>query len=375
MPHTLDVDAVSATVNEQQLTLNVLQKIKTEDVSREDIFFKLRGKVTRGDTIKILNEVDADCLVKKNPIMYSRVKLAESLSSTIEQSLKRDRAIASIDASLDPSLSNFVQTKSYKQLLRRMAPEHPLNVFVWGETGAGKSSAILHIAKSQGRSAVRVNLSKFSDVDDLFGGMRITDGTTYFDEGPVLIAMRAGAILILDEVDSADPQLLTDLHPVLERRGYLVKKLKKMVYPAPGFCVIATANTKGGGDLSGKYIGATALNRAFLDRFAVGINYDTPTRGELLRIINGSVANVPVDVAHGLADWYESIDKAVKHHVIEEHISTRKILDIAKIMVEEEIDSPSNKNAKAIILEATNLMDSHISIALTELWDSLAAPS
>ena len=264
-----------------------LSSVTTENISREEIFNLLQGKISKGEVIKVLKDIGSNALLKKNPIVY-RVNQLKDQPSIPDYELQvvptppttnelvvggpeLENTYESVDATCDPAIDKFFPTKSYKHLKKRMNAEHPVNVFVWGETGVGKSAAAIHIAKSQGRNAIRVSLSKFSDADDLFGGMRITNGSTYFEQGPALIAMQLGAVLILDEVDSADPQLLTDLHPLLERRGYLVKKMKKMVYPAPGFCVVGTANTKGRGDLTGKYIGTGALNRAFLDRFATGV--------------------------------------------------------------------------------------------------------
>lgn len=275
-----------------------------------------------------------------------------------------------VNAAADPSLTSFYPTASYRKLLERMKPELPLNIFVYGETGLGKSTAVLAAAKKQDRTVIRINLSKFSDVDDLFGGIRIINGTTYFDKGPVLIAMEIGAILLLDECDSADPQLLTDLHPVLEHRGYFVKKIKKMIFPATGFCVIATANTSGHGDMSGRYIGTNALNAAFLDRFAICLEYAPAKITELKQIIKRTMrSRVSNDMIMALSEWYMQIQKAHTGGVVNESISVRKIVDIANVLGSDNIESMSDKRVHGIIRECLGLMDEHVVMSYLSLLE------
>ena len=58
--------------------------------------------------------------------------------------------------------------------------------------------------------------------------------------------MEAGAILLIDEVDRSSNRLMA-LQGVLEGKPVMIKKTGEMITPAPGFNVIATANTKGKG--------------------------------------------------------------------------------------------------------------------------------
>lgn len=371
----------------KQLLVNILTSSSNDEVTRDELIRRLESlDVKTSDAIKVLKLADPSAYVKRNPIVFDRQKLllrfsADSIARPVVAEAAFTHQTKStgeiqfssgvIDATLDPTLTKFYPTRSYKHLKRRLNPNFPLNIFVWGETGVGKSTSVIHIAKEQGRKVVRTNLSKFADVDDLFGGIRISEGTTFFDKGPALVAMEMGAVLILDECDSADPQLLTDLHPILEKSGYLIKKLKKMIYPTPGFCVVATANTNGRGDMTGKYVGTSVLNRAFLDRFATGIEYLSPTKTELKRIIEVSLSDSPEAVVRGIVDWYEQIDTAVVNGAIDDRVSPRKILDIVELMMSDGVVDIADPKAKECIVEATNLLDSHISKAMAELWDAM----
>ena len=384
------------TLDIKKLIAVVAGRMAQDEVTREsivDAVMNMTATTKAVDIIKTLKTVEQSCYTKRNPICYNRARLVNFFAGSELMSdmpvVNREQPIAPveaapvaktsevkfsntvIDATQDPSLAKFHPTRSYKHVLRRMNPAFPMNLYIFGDTGVGKSTSVLHIAKKQGRVAVRANLSKFADVDDLFGGMRIVDGTTFFDKGPALVAMEMGAILILDEVDSADQQLLTDLHPVLEGKGYLIKKLKQMVYPKEGFCVIATANTAGRGDLTGKFIGTGALNAAFLDRFATGIEYESPTQAEMKGIIKSSLPMAPINLIEGVCAWYDQINKSVAAGAVEERPSPRKVIDIIQLMMSDGITNVNEAGAKDCIIEATNLMDKHISQAFAELWDSM----
>jgi len=97
----------------------------------------------------------------------------------------------------------------------------------------------------------------------------------WFD-GPVVEAMRRGAVLLLDEVDLASNRIMC-LQPVLEGKAILLKKINEIVTPAPGFTILATANTKGKGSEDGRFIGTNILNEAFLERFPITLEQEYPS--------------------------------------------------------------------------------------------------
>ncbi len=77
--------------------------------------------------------------------------------------------------------------------------------------------------------------------------------------------MKRGAVLLIDEVDRGSNKLMC-LQGILEGKPYYNKKNGEMVYPAEGFNVVATANTKGRGSEEGRYL-SQILDDAFLERF------------------------------------------------------------------------------------------------------------
>ena len=205
-------------------------------------------------------------------------------------------------------------------------------VFVTGLSGNGKTTMIEQACAKAKRECYRVNITQETDEDDLLGGFRLIDGNTVFSYGPVVEAMRNGAVLLLDEIDLASSKIMC-LQPVLEGKGVFVKKIGEWITPAPGFTVLATANTKGKGDVDGRFIGTNVLNEAFLDRFDWTMEQDYAPRATETRIIKKKMekyGKVDDDFADYLTRWAEITRKAYTEGAIDEIITTRRLENICK---------------------------------------------
>src|SRR5690606_24744216 len=73
-------------------------------------------------------------------------------------------------------------------------------VWMCGPTGSGKSHGSKDMPRRLGRPWLRVQGSDDSTVDDLVGGHVVRDRNTYFEYGPLPLMMKAGGVLIVDEV-------------------------------------------------------------------------------------------------------------------------------------------------------------------------------
>jgi MoxR-like ATPase len=178
----------------------------------------------------------------------------------------------------------------------------------------------------------RVNITIETDEDDLIGSNTLINGNIVFKEGPVLKAMRKGAVLLLDEVDLASNKIMC-LQSILEGGGYLIKKTGEFVKPAEGFTVVATANTKGKGSEDGRFIGTNILNEAFLERFAICLEQEYPPVTTEKKIVKGDFAILGVnddDFADKLVYWADVIRKSFYEGAVDEVISTRRLVHIAK---------------------------------------------
>ena len=204
--------------------------------------------------------------------------------------------------------------------------------FITGLSGNGKTMMVEQICAQLKREFFRVNITIETDEDDLLGGYRLVDGETVFFDGPVIQAMKQGGVLLLDEIDLASNKIMC-LQPILEGKGILLKKINQYVQPAPGFQIIATANTKGKGSDDGRFIGTNILNEAFLERFPICIEQEYPSVTTEKKIINkelDSLGKSDDDFADKLTKWADIIRKTFLDGGIDEIIATRRLVHIVK---------------------------------------------
>lgn len=224
----------------------------------------------------------------------------------------------------DPTYVAFGFSKDLTQIIKSQI-FYP--TFISGLSGNGKTTMVEQTCAKLKREAIRVNISIETDEDDLIGGNTLVDGNVVYREGPVLTAMKRGAILILDELDRGSNKLMC-LQAILEGKAYFNKKTGEMVTPAPGFNIIATANTKGRGSDDGKFMSAQILDEAFLERFAITVEQEYPTASQETKIILGKmnkVGKVDEDFADKLVTWAEIIRKTFYEGAIDELVSTRRL--------------------------------------------------
>jgi hypothetical protein len=226
----------------------------------------------------------------------------------------------------------FVPFGNFTDLKKIISSRIFYPVFITGMSGNGKTFSVEQACAALNRELIRVNITIETDEDDLIGGFRLVDGNTVWHNGPVIEALERGAVLLLDEVDLASNKILC-LQSILEGKGVFLKKTGKYVQPAPGFTVVATANTKGKGSDDGRFIGTNVLNEAFLERFALTFEQEYPTLAIETRILEGISLDLGVEdreFCERLATWAEIIRKTFKDGGIDEVISTRRLVHIIR---------------------------------------------
>lgn len=249
---------------------------------------------------------------------------------------------------------------------------HP--IFITGDSGNGKTFQVEQACAMESREYLRVNITEETDEDDLLGGFRLKHGETVFELGPVPIAMLRGAVLLLDEVDLAGPKVMC-LQPVLEGRPLTLKKLGITVAPAKGFTVIATANTKGRGNESGRFVGTNLLNEAFLERFPITLEQQYPgiaiEKKILAKTYTLLTSQTPTSEQllqfETLAKWADAIRATYLEGGIDDLISTRRLVHIVATMV----TIPDITRALTLCL---NRFDIDTRAKLLDFWSKLVAP-
>ena len=137
------------------------------------------------------------------------------------------------------------------------------------------------------------------ETPELVGHHALKDGATVWVDGPLTSAMRHGGIFLIDEVDLLDPGTATGLNTVLDGAPLCIPDTGETVIPHPGFRFVATANTFGDGDMSGRYQGTLRLNAAFMDRFVVLEATFLPEVAEL-RLLARRAPSLPEELRKGM---------------------------------------------------------------------------
>ena len=225
---------------------------------------------------------------------------------------------------------NYVPFGHFKDVKNIIKSKIFFPVFVTGLSGNGKTLMIEQTCATLKRELYRVNITIETDEDDLMGGHTLINGNVMFREGPVIKAMRKGAVLLLDEVDLGCNKLMC-LQSVLEGKGYLIKKTGEWVTPKEGFTILATANTKGQGSDDGKFIGTQIMNEAMLERFAITMQQEYPpvkTEKMILTKEMELTGEVDSEFVEKLVDWADIIRKTYYEGGIDDVVTTRRLVHI-----------------------------------------------
>ena len=227
---------------------------------------------------------------------------------------------------------NFVPFGNFTDLKKVITSKIFYPIFITGLSGNGKTFGVEQACAQAKRDLIRVNITVETDEDDLIGGVRLVDGSTVWHNGPVIEALQRGAVLLLDELDLASNKILC-LQSILEGKGVYLKKIGKQVTPAPGFTVVATANTKGKGSEDGRFIGTNVLNEAFLERFPITFEQEYPKAQTEVRMLNNYCKELDCcddKYIANLTAWAEIIRKTFNDGGVDEVISTRRLVHIIR---------------------------------------------
>lgn len=216
-------------------------------------------------------------------------------------------------------------------------------LYISGPSGCGKTTLILQIAARLNWGVEQITLSNKCESLDLIGHTTLKRGELVYEYGPLTRAMLYGEILILNEIDLMSPGDLSVLNDVLEGKPLtILANNGEIIKPHPQFRVIATANTKGFGDMTGFYNGARLLNQAFMDRWRyIEMGYPKPVvELEMLKksfpALGTEMCKKLLHFAHDLRNVVEQgLENGVRQ--ISAPFSTRTLLKIAALL---SVDTP-----------------------------------
>jgi MoxR-like ATPase len=239
---------------------------------------------------------------------------------------KQPKLIDDSDVSIPVKYPDYVPFGFFKDLRNVINSDMFYPVFITGLSGNGKTLMVEQVCSELGRECIRVNISIETDESDLLGGPTLVNGNVVNRDGPVITAMKRGAILLIDEVDRGSNKLMC-LQGILEGKPYYNKKNGEMVYPKNGFNVVATANTKGRGSEEGRYL-SQILDDAFLERFPITVEQEYPDTKTEKKILSPLIDDK--EFVDHLVQWADIVRQSFDQGAVDEIISTRRLVHIAK---------------------------------------------
>jgi len=267
--------------------------------------------------------------LKKDQAILNEAVETPVVTPAVKESKKVPDTVVNLIPKKDPQYVTWGHFKDIKTILERKI-FYP--IFVTGLSGNGKTSMVHEVCAKLKRDLIRINITIETDEDDLLGGFRLVDGETVWQDGPLVVAMKTGAVALIDEVDLASHKIMC-LQPIMEGQPIYLKKINEVVYPAEGFNIVATANTKGKGSEDGRFMGTNILNEAFLDRFSATFYQEYPSVSHETKILKKQLAMheiVENDFVDNLVKWADVIRKSFNEGAVDEIITTRRLIDITK---------------------------------------------
>lgn len=297
------------------------------------------------------------------PVATPTQTISKHVENTKVDNTNLDSLIPKVD-------NNYVPFGNFKDLEKIITSKQFYPTYISGPTGNGKSTSVEQICAKHKFPLIRINLNAQTDEDQLVGTKTLVNGNIEIVEGPVIVAMRKGIPLLLDEIDAGSANALLCLQPILEGKPFYYKLKNEMIYPTVGFNLFATANTKGKGSGDGRYIGTNVLNEAFLERFAVTFDQEYPEpKVETKIILNLMHSHNCVDEAFAetLVKWADAIRRTFESGGVDETITTRRLIHIVRAF-------SIFRNQKKAIELCTNRFDDATRLAFVDLFDKVTAP-
>lgn len=120
-----------------------------------------------------------------------------------------------------------------------------LPLLLKGPTGCGKTRFMQYLAWRLGRPLVTVSCHDDLSTADLVGRFLVKDNEAVWQDGPLTLAVRAGAICYLDEIVEARKDTTVVIHPLTDDRRILpIEKLGKC-FSAPDEFMLAVSYNPG----------------------------------------------------------------------------------------------------------------------------------
>ena len=190
-------------------------------------------------------------------------------------------------------------------------------VMLKGPTGCGKSRFVEYMAWKLNRPLISVACNEDMTASDLIGRFLLDINGTRWQDGPLTIAARIGAICYLDEVVEARQDTTVVIHPLTDHRRQLpLEKKGELVNAHPDFQVVISYNP-------GYQSMMKDLKQSTKQRFGA-MTFDFPSAEVECEIV-AHEAGIDREQAARLVQIAER-SRNLKGHGLDEGISTRLLV-------------------------------------------------
>ena len=186
-----------------------------------------------------------------------------------------------------------------------------------GPTGCGKTRFIEYMAWRLGKPLVTLACNEDMTASDLVGRFLLDAEGTRWQDGPLTLAARHGAICYLDEVVEARQDTAVVIHPLTDARRCLpLEKKNELVQAHPDFQLVISYNP-------GYQSILKDLKQSTKQRFGA-LDFHYPARDIEIEIV-AHEAGVSGEIAGRLVSIGEKT-RNLKGHGLEEGVSTRMLI-------------------------------------------------
>jgi len=342
---TMDLISLSSTSVESLLSLrNALNTVTYLKDFGEDYEYELSDKESllefyKGTTADLMNYTyglfessgieEATNAKKFADLLDITIKSSSSGFDidTIKEMYKDDEYAQDLYANIQDYYNDF-DLKDLTPIVRGVAKGDIYSVLLHGESGSGKSTAARVIASRTGIPYISINCSTNIEESDLFGSMIPNPDPEdskarpfIWQDGLITKALRGnGYIVIIEEGNFARPGILGKLNSLLDEARQIELPNGEILKAPKNFRLFFTCNIG--------YEGTNKLNDAFINRFQIISEYNTPTKPELVEIIKkrtgySNAANIDM-----IINIFQSIRKYSDDNNLDLVVSVRQLLNL-----------------------------------------------
>lgn len=233
------------------------------------------------------------------------------------------------DVTSDPLADYRVRTPPYYRpsghevTLYEHAWDHRLPLLLKGPTGCGKTRFVEHMAWKLERPLITLACNEDMTAADLVGRWLLDERGTVWQDGPLTLAVRHGAICYLDEVVEARQDTTVVIHPLTDARRLLPLDRKgELVHAHPDFQLVVSYNP-------GYQSRAKDLKPSTRQRFAA-LEFDYPPEDVEIEIVAHEARVTPHLAARLVALARRT--RTLRERGLEEGASTRMVIYAATLI-------------------------------------------